>query len=425
MAVALLLLLLSFLLPTATSQAGDHRTLLDLKAGFTGSSALSSWSESIPPCDQYVPLWTGVSCALDGDVTGLRLEHLSLSGSINVDALLRLKSLRGLSFINNSFSGPIPPFSRLEALKALHLSLNNFNGMIPDDFFVKMDNLKKLYLGNNQFSGPIPSSLSKAALLIELDLRDNQFTGEIPLLNVADLQYVNLSNNNLTGPIPAALAAKFKASSFSNNPGLCGPPLADKPCSPTSSSSPSLSPPSGSVRTQKIIVAVVIAVVVLLVAAMIVAQRRRLESKTVRREMEAGEGEGRVVVLVKNVAMKARGVARRGGGEKGGELVMVNEAKGVFVMSDMMKAAAAVMGTGGIGTVYKAVLANGETVVVKRMREMNGVGKEAFDAEMRRLGRVKHKNVLPPLAFHYKEEEKLLILEHAPKGSLLYVLHGK
>lgn len=105
--------------------------------------------------------------------------------------------------------------------------------------------------------------------------------------------------------------------------------------------------------------------------------------------------------------------------------MMVNDRKGAFGLPDLMKAAAEVMGSGGLGSAYKAVMANGVAVVVKRIRDMNRVGKEAFDAEMRRLGCFVHPNLLPPLAYHYRKDEKLLVYEYIPKGSLLYVLHGE
>ncbi|KAM0949210.1 putative protein kinase RLK-Pelle-LRR-III family [Dioscorea sansibarensis] len=58
------------------------------------------------------------------------------------------------------------------------------------------------------------------------------------------------------------------------------------------------------------------------------------------------------------------------------------------------------------------------------MRDMNRAAREGFETEMRRLGRMNHPNVLPPLAYHYRKDEKLLVSEYMPKGSLLYVLHG-
>ncbi|KAF2304134.1 hypothetical protein GH714_027984 [Hevea brasiliensis] len=107
-----------------------------------------------------------------------------------------------------------------------------------------------------------------------------------------------------------------------------------------------------------------------------------------------------------------------------GDLIMINDEKGSFGLPDLMKAAAEVLGNGGLGSAYKATMTSGLSVVVKRIREMNMLGRDLFDAEMRRFGRIRHKNILTPLAYHFRKEEKLMVSEHMPKGSLLYVLHG-
>jgi len=63
---------------------------------------------------------------------------------------------------------------------------------------------------------------------------------------------------------------------------------------------------------------------------------------------------------------------------------------------------------------------------VKRMKELNRFEtKDAFDGEMRKLASLRHDNVLPPLAYHYRQGEKLVVYEYIPKGSLNYLLHGK
>ncbi|KAB5574039.1 hypothetical protein DKX38_001233 [Salix brachista] len=81
-----------------------------------------------------------------------------------------------------------------------------------------------------------------------------------------------------------------------------------------------------------------------------------------------------------------------------------------------MKASAEVLGNGGTGSSYKARMANGVMVVVKRTREMNTLSKDEFDAEIRKLGRLHHANILTPLAFHYQPDEKLLVYEYMPKA---------
>ena len=81
---------------------------------------------------------------------------------------------------------------------------------------------------------------------------------------------------------------------------------------------------------------------------------------------------------------------------------MVNEEKGIFGMVDLMRAAAEVLGNGRLGSAYKAVMGTCVAVVVKRMTEMNRIGKEGFDFELRRLGSLQHpKNVLGSLHFFF------------------------
>lgn len=184
------------------------------------SGALSSWIASTLPCSiRDGSSWTGVICS-HGSVWGLQLEHMGLRGQIDVDSLARLRSLRSLSFMNNSFGGPIPTVNRLGALKALFLSNNMFTGEIPDGAFNGMMSLKKLHLAHNQFTGKIPESLVQLPRLIELKAEENQFTGPIPDFK-QKLQVLNLSGNSLEGPIPASLS-KLDPSSFAGeNTEIC------------------------------------------------------------------------------------------------------------------------------------------------------------------------------------------------------------
>ncbi|KAF9604755.1 hypothetical protein IFM89_010257 [Coptis chinensis] len=94
-----------------------------------------------------------------------------------------------------------------------------------------------------------------------------------------------------------------------------------------------------------------------------------------------------------------------------GDLIVVNEKRGLFGLPDLMKAAVEVLGNGSLGSAYKAVMTNGVAVVVKRIRNMNKLGKDGFDIELRRLGGLHHRNILTPLAYHYRKEEKLVVNE--------------
>lgn len=106
-----------------------------------------------------------------------------------------------------------------------------------------------------------------------------------------------------------------------------------------------------------------------------------------------------------------------------GKLVFVREVGVRFQLQDLLKASAEVLGSGNFGSSYKAVLVNNHAVVVKRFREMNGVGREDFQEHMRRLGRLSHPNLLPLLSYYYRREEKLLVTDYFPNGSLAHLLH--
>lgn len=202
-------LIILFLLSSSTiadaSDAGASDALLKFKDGLSKNvDALGSWNNSTSPCSGNYANWIGVLCA-NGDIWGLQLENMGLTGDIDVDALLLLPDLRTLSFMNNNFDGDFPDFYKLGALKSLFLSNNQFSGPIPDNAFAGMASLKKLYLSHNAFTGNVPTSLAQLPKLIELRLEGNQFTGLLPNFQQKDLKDVNVSNNQLEGPIPPAL----------------------------------------------------------------------------------------------------------------------------------------------------------------------------------------------------------------------------
>ncbi|XP_066371384.1 pollen receptor-like kinase 3 isoform X2 [Miscanthus floridulus] len=372
----------------------DVEALMQLKKSFANSSSLSSWlvtdkEGSKSPCAPGSHHWHGVVCS-GGVVTGLRLNDLELGGTIEVNSLSSFPRLRSISFARNNFSGPLPAFHQIKALKSMYLSDNQFSGSIPDDFFANLSHLKKLWLNGNQLSGYIPASISEATSLLELHLDRNAFTGELPAVPPPALKSLNVSDNDLEGVVPEAFR-KFNATSSlpsSRARKLDMEGLEEKPPEYVAVKQASSAP------------------------------QKRSSSWLGKRPGSSlgGLGHRRAASAAKVDDLSTKSA---------GDLVMVNESKGVFGLTDLMKAAAEVIGSGGgLGSAYKAVMANGVAVVVKRSRDMNRATKDAFEAEMKRLGAMRHANLLPPLAYHYRKDEKLLVYEYIPKGSLLYVLHG-
>ncbi|KAH7865618.1 hypothetical protein Vadar_009021 [Vaccinium darrowii] len=433
-------LIILFLLSSSTiadaSDAGASDALLKFKDGLSKNvDALGSWNNSTSPCSGNYANWIGVLCA-NGDIWGLQLENMGLTGDIDVDALLLLPDLRTLSFMNNNFDGDFPDFYKLGALKSLFLSNNQFSGPIPDNAFAGMASLKKLYLSHNAFTGNVPTSLAQLPKLIELRLEGNQFTGLLPNFQQKDLKDVNVSNNQLEGPIPPALI-NLSPASFSGNKDLCGKPLdlvckssEPNPNPPNASSdapSPSSAPtleigPNKKTSPLKIAIIVISCGVALaaIIALLIICCRSRNQTLQLGRPESssssykhstslAAAASLHTASLVKPTSLSRRGSKRgSGSGAELGKLSFVRDDRERFDLQDLLRASAEVLGSGNFGSSYKAVLMDGQAVVVKRFKLMNNVGREEFHEHMRRLGRLRHPNLLPIVSYYYRKEEKLL-----------------
>ncbi|KAL3618200.1 hypothetical protein CASFOL_038521 [Castilleja foliolosa] len=418
-----------------TMSISESEALLKLKESFTDSTALDSWKPGTEPCATGPNNhWLGVKCN-NGVITGLQVGHLGLSGKIDADALASMSGLRSISFESNAFSGPIPDFSHMTNLRGLYLSMNQFSGDVPPDYFTKMKGLRKVSLSRNAFSGPIPSSLAGLSHLIELHLEDNRFSGPIPPLEQTSLVSLNVSNNNLEGEIPSGLS-RFGPNSFSGNPKLCGGNLGTVCPKPHLNS-----------RQVKIVIwalfAFLIVLFVLMTFGIYVLKRRQDQNPEFMDDFEpsiSASSDGKKILESgqRGFGSGQRGFGsghrvgsghRAGSGRKSsakykGDIVMLHDEKGVFGLADLMKAAAEVLGNGALGSSYKATMVSGLTVVVKRIKVIAKIGKDQFDTEMKKLGSLKHTNVLAPMAYHYRKDEKLLVYEYQPIGSLLLVLHG-
>ncbi|KAD5961107.1 hypothetical protein E3N88_12580 [Mikania micrantha] len=94
-----------------------------------------------------------------------------------------------------------------------------------------------------------------------------------------------------------------------------------------------------------------------------------------------------------------------------------------FDLEDLLRASAEVLGKGSVGTSYKTVLEEGTTVVVKRLKDVM-VTKKEFESHMEILGKMKNEKVVSLRAFYFSKDEKLLVSDFMPAGSLSALLHG-
>ncbi|KAL4292161.1 pollen receptor-like kinase 4 [Arachis duranensis] len=424
------------------SSYSDAEALLKFRASLRNAVALSSWDPSInpkPPCSGNTASWVGLYCNQD-KVWGLRLESMGLNGNIDMASLSSMPALRMLSLMNNTFAGPLPNIKMLPNLKALFLSFNHFSGDIPDDAFAGLSRLRKLYLANNDFTGKIPSSIAALPSLLYLRLDANKFHGQIPDFPRSNgLKTFNLANNDLEGPIPASLST-FDPTSFSGNRRLCGRPLTN-PCPPATTGSQDGQGKDQVMKT--VVIVIVVAVVVAFLVTVLVIWRLRLKSRDLNQinNNEVPKFQGQTSdKFVPPVYVKTKSLAEQYDAAttpkqvlssvhskkvEQGKLLFLNCDTGLkFDLQDLLRASAEILGSNTFGSSYKAVILDGQAVVVKRYKQMNNVPREEFHEHMRRLGNLNHPNILPYMAYYYRKEEKLLISAYVQNRCLASHLHG-
>ncbi|XP_061354613.1 cysteine-rich receptor-like protein kinase 10 [Gastrolobium bilobum] len=80
------------------------------------------------------------------------------------------------------------------------------------------------------------------------------------------------------------------------------------------------------------------------------------------------------------------------------------------------------LGQGGFGPVYKGILSDGQEVAIKRLSTCSEQGSDEFINEVMLIMKLQHKNLVKLLGFCVDGEEKLLVYEFLPNGSLDVVL---
>lgn len=137
---------------------------------------------------------------------------------------------------------PNPPGSSGDSLTFFDVGQNKLTGTIPEDYG-SLIYTQVLSLLHNNLTGTIPFSLGNLVQCSKNHLDHNHLQGPIPsgLSRLEIINQLDLSNETLSGYISdSGKLSTFPASSFANNPYLCGTPL--PPCQ-------AASPPSNSSHT--------------------------------------------------------------------------------------------------------------------------------------------------------------------------------
>jgi serine/threonine protein kinase len=79
-----------------------------------------------------------------------------------------------------------------------------------------------------------------------------------------------------------------------------------------------------------------------------------------------------------------------------------------------------ILGRGGFGVVYKGELSDGTKIAVKRMKSVavSSKGMKQFQAEIAVLTKVRHRHLVALLGYCINDNERLLVFEYMPQGTL-------
>ncbi|GAB4852880.1 hypothetical protein Ancab_017077 [Ancistrocladus abbreviatus] len=101
----------------------------------------------------------------------------------------------------------------------------------------------------------------------------------------------------------------------------------------------------------------------------------------------------------------------------GGSMVMV-DGETELELETLLKASAYTLGASGSSIVYKAVLQNGTTFAVRRLGDSGVERMKDFENQVRGIAKIRHPNLVRVRGFYWGDDEKLVIYDYFPNGSL-------
>lgn len=389
------------------------------------------------------------------------LQFLNLSGNALTGRLpanlTRLSNLTVVSLKDNYFFGAVP--FGLDSVQVLDLSSNLINGSLPPNF--GGSNLRYFNASFNRLSGDIPP----------------EFGSKIPPNATIDLSY-----NNFSGAIPESIVfINQNRKAFSGNPELCGAPLKNLcpipstvttlPNSPEPTSSPAIaaipkptdsnpaaeSPKEGKngLRTGTIIgiIAGDIAAVGVLALIFMYVYRAKKKKRNIENSIKKEAETAKDFDWASSASSEEYNWLRswtclkkqRHGDDdelseashseseksqlghpqqnhvhteqKTGELVTVDGER-ELELETLLKASAYILGASGSSIMYKAVLEDGTTLAVRRIGESGVERFKDFENQVKVIAKLVHTNLVKIRGFYWGAEEKLVIYDFVPNGSL-------
>jgi Leucine-rich repeat (LRR) protein len=344
----------------------------------------------------------------------------------------------------NDLTGPIPSFNystSTSTLGFLILSENHLTGAIPPE--LGNQPLYNLNVSRNRLTGPVPPTLGNASLLVTLDMAYNNLSGPLPaeLGELNALTVLNVSYNTLlSGTIPSKgqfttlgwtpyvgdinlcfndsdpilkniLDHAHWTNGSTNMPLLCSQV---KPSSLVTTGGTDKSKPDRRKRIMKSMTITFLSSLSTLTALLIICTCYCTVMnwrKRVAMGVYLEDGTGKPEALESRSSRSLRVASF-------GTPWLESLTYAHLLLATENFSPGNIVGDGGFGIVYKARLANGWIVAIKKLVQNGAQGPREFQAEMETLGMIQHENLVSLLGYCCSEDEMLLVYEFFVNGSL-------
>ncbi|KAG2327337.1 hypothetical protein Bca4012_036345 [Brassica carinata] len=410
-----------------------------------------------------LPIQTGQFLRL----TSLEAADNSLQGELPF-ILATYPELKELDLSHNLLSGSIPGnLLASEKLTDLKLSNNNLFGSLPlqDASSAGNISLANIDLSHNSLSGVLSEDLTSFRNLVTLDLSYNNFEGNVPDGLPQSLKVFIVSANNLSGNLPESLLRRFPDSSFRPGNELLIVPISQE----TPKGKHKYHHMKPSVKAALIIGLVVGASLLALVCALFHFMLKRqhddeekmdgaTDEKSSLQKNEPSPSPEKNSVPSSSVTCTSTTKAkllvsenpsssqvssssttpslsriqnspdnprpRQTGAKLDGNLYVFDACLTTLTAEELSRAPAEAMGRSCHGTLYRAVLGPDSVLAVKWLREGTAKGKTEFAREIKKLGNIKHPNLVSLQAYYWgpKEHEKLIISRYIDAPCLAFYL---
>ncbi|XP_073158728.1 receptor protein kinase TMK1 [Henckelia pumila] len=329
-----------------------------------------NWKGNDPCAD-----WLGITCK-NGNITVINFENMGLTGTIS------------------------PDYAELKSLQRLVLAKNNLTGGIPDQL-ATLPGLVEFDVSNNELSGKIPGF--RSTMIVK--------TGGNPDMG-KDERDLNLNGSTSPG------------SAGSSNSGSDNGGNSEK----------------GRERSRNWIGVVVFSVIGGVFVVCLVGLATFCLYKNKQKRFSRVQSPNAMVIHpchsgLDNDSVKIT-VAGSSVGDSVSEIhtvsasetsdVQMVEAGNMVISIQVIKnvtnnfSSDNILGQGGFGTVYKGELHDGTKIAVKRMEcgVITGKGSAEFKSEISVLSKVRHRHLVALLGYCLDGNEKLLVYEYMPQGTL-------